>query len=162
MGKLVNDLLRAMTNEKDVSLIRYNKKDKRETRRLLELVEEFLSTENPDDTPERLMEKGVTLLIQYRGVIMGFLNYKKFKGNYWHICAFGIAKAVRRQGVGESALKHFIKQVLDDEPKARIMLGVNPGNKAARTLYLKLGFEVIDTGTEDGMPFELMCYRNQN
>lgn len=161
MGKLIAGLMRAQVS-KDVSLAKYSKGDKKQAQRLLDLVTEFLATENPDDSPERIIDKGFTLLIQAKGGCVGFLNYKKFKNDYYHICAFGVDSKVRGQGIGQAALEQFISSVLSEKPKARIMLGVNPENTAARALYLKVGFEVTDTGTEGGIPFELMCYRNQN
>lgn len=160
MGKLIAKLMRAQVN-KDVSLTGYDKKDKKQTQRLLELVKEFLSTENPDDSPERFVEKGFNFLIHFKGNVVGFLNYKKFKNDYWHICAFGVTRAVRGQGVGQAALEQFIRHALNEAPKATIMLGVNPENHAARALYLKVGFVVTETGTEGGIPFELMKYQNQ-
>ncbi len=116
------------------------------------LVEEFLREENPEDDPERFIDQGEAYLLFNHGKAVGFITYKNMKNNYCHICAFSISKANRGKGFGRFFLEWFIKE----KAGKRVGLGVNPENTAAKKLYLALGFKVIDSGVEDGMPFELM------
>lgn len=161
MGRLIAKLMR--DQQQPVEIVAYSKKDKVQIAKLLALVKEFqLSEERDASEPERLIAQGFTLLAKVGSDYVGFLNYKKFRNDYWHICALGVNAAARGKGLGRALLEFLITKALASSPKAIIMIGVNPQNKVARSLYIRVGFEVVESGVECDTPFELMRYRNRN
>jgi len=125
---------------------------------LRKLVVEFLAEENPGSSPEHITESGTAYLLKINGKPVGFITYKTLSDGHYHISALGITKSMRGHGYGRLLLELLMNK-LDAES---IKLGVNQNNATAINLYQSLGFKIIESGNEEGMPFHLMEYTRGN
>ncbi|WP_407371093.1 ribosomal protein S18-alanine N-acetyltransferase [Carnobacterium sp.] len=72
---------------------------------------------------------------------VGFIGYTQLFDEV-EITTFGILKPFKNQGIGQSFLRAFIKQVKSEDIKT-VFLEVREQNKAAIAVYEKVGFEMI-------------------
>lgn len=152
MGQLIRDVIKAKYTA-NLEVLKLTPAIKAKYKPAFKsLVEEFLREENPDDDPERFVNQGEAYLLFNNGKAVGFITYKNMKRSC-HICSFSISKANRGKGFGRFFLEWFLKE----KAGTKVSLGVNPENIVAKKLYLALGFKVVDSGVEDGMPFDFMC-----
>lgn len=118
------------------------------------LVVEFLADEDPGSSPEHITDVGTAYLLKINRKPIGFITYKTLSPGNYHISAFGITKTMRGRGYGRLLLELLMNKLDADT----IRLGVNQHNTAAISLYKSLDFKIIESGTEEGMPFHLMEY----
>lgn len=72
---------------------------------------------------------------------VGFIGYTQLFDEV-EITTFGILKSFKNQGIGQSFLSEFIKQLKAEEIKI-VFLEVREQNKAAIAVYERVGFETI-------------------
>lgn len=125
---------------------------------LRKLVVEFLAEENPGSSPEHITESGTAYMLKINSKPVGFITYKTLSPGHYHISALGITKSMRGHGYGRLLLELTMNKMDADV----IRLGVNQHNAAALYLYRNLGFKIIESGNEEGMPFHLMEYTRGN
>jgi RimJ/RimL family protein N-acetyltransferase len=74
----------------------------------------------------------------------GFIRYNHIKTN--HVCEiFGVyvRPEYRGKGIGKQLISTVIKEIKNIKGIKKIRIGVNPTQKAAEHIYLKLGFEPV-------------------
>ncbi|AEB30461.1 hypothetical protein CAR_c18040 [Carnobacterium sp. 17-4] len=76
-----------------------------------------------------------------KGEKVGFIGYTQLFDEA-EITTFGILKPFKNQGIGQSFLSAFIKQLKTEEIKT-VFLEVREQNKAAIAVYERAGFETI-------------------
>lgn len=79
----------------------------------------------------------ILLVIEENTVIQGFLVARAV-GQEWEIENLAVAAAVRRRGLGQRLLAHFLR--LARQQAASISLEVRDSNRAARCLFEQSGF----------------------
>lgn len=75
--------------------------------------------------------------------VIGYIIYWKIQEEV-QISNFAIHPDFRRKGIGEAVMRSVIKTIQRDGGEY-VFLEVRPSNQAARSLYKKLGFDVLGT-----------------
>lgn len=92
-------------------------------------------------------KKGVVLIAEHNGKVVGISDIKLRRGRQNHIGEFGISirKDYRGMGLGKKLMTQVLELARRElKPKPKIIrLSVFPENRIARSLYKKFGFRKV-------------------
>lgn len=91
------------------------------------------------------------------GEKVGFIWYETTKDSSAYIADFEVKEKYRRQGYGTGILE-YLEKMLQEQGVDNIMLHVFEHNRSARLLYVKSGYEIVQTeSAEEGSIYMRKC-----
>ena len=94
--------------------------------------------------------------IEEDGHFVGMIQKIRTEGNNMHIGRFLINPSLTGKGLGTSAMRLFISMLFEEESVHSISLNVFDDNPAAKNLYTKLDFKIIETIEGERKKYKMM------
>ena len=107
-------------------------------------------------TMEQLDALSHCFRIEKDGHFVGMIQKIRAEGDNIHIGRFLINPSLTGKGLGTSAMRLFISMLFEKEGVHSISLNVFDDNSAAKNLYAKLDFKIIETIEGERKKYKMM------